>query len=225
MSSQQDQVVLRQLRDAQKRHIADDPTNVTPMRCQLVSDGMGGQVRSGTAEARPAVRVRLAHESGSVQAVSVGPAGLDTNLSLFVETDYRAPLLEGDTFDAFGFTWTVGVVNYFRKGSQVYKTEAPLVKGSAVAVTIPQEFAAEVKSSSAIDLSWSNVGAVNSYWIDRKAGDGAYLNIVTPGAGIFLFHDTGLSPSTTYTYRIRAYNGAAYSAYSAETSATTEAAP
>jgi hypothetical protein len=216
---------VRQLREAQKRHIAEDPVVITPMRCPLVDDGFGGQARSGTPEAQPKARVRMPHESGSVQENGVGPTGLDTNLTLFVETDHSAPLEEGDTFEAYGFTWTVGPVNPFRRDGDLYKTEAPLTKGSAVAVTIPEDFAAEAVSASAIDLSWTDIGSVNTYWIDRKAGSGAYLNIVTPGAGVLVFHDTGLDPATTYTYRIRAYNGVAYSAYSAEVSATTEAAP
>jgi|GEM_PF-2727191 len=218
---------LRQLRDGTRAHIAEFSTIITPMRYPLAADGFGGMApdTSATPVAQPKARVRLQHESGSVPTNSVKPSGLDTNLSLYVLTDYSAPLIEGDFFEALGFTWTVGPVNPFPATGSLYKTEAPLVKGSAVSVTIPLDFLATEKSSTTIDLTWTDTGAVNTYWIDRKAGTGAYINIVTPGAGVLVFHDTGLTPETTYTYRIRAYNGTTYSAYSAETSATTEATP
>jgi hypothetical protein len=214
---------LQQLRDGVASHIAEEPTVITPMRQSLVDDGYGGTMPSGTAEAQPKARVRIQHEKGAVQGNNVGPSGLDTNLSLYILTDHRAPLLEGDTFAWDGFTWTVGPVNAFRQFGGTYKTEAPLYKGSAVAVTIPQDFAAAAKSSTSIEVSWSDVGAVNTYSIERRLGAGAYLGIATPLAGAVSFLDTGLTPSTTYTYRMRAHNGSAWSAYTTEKTATTEA--
>ena len=218
---------LQQLRDGIREHIAEDPTVITPMRYPLVADGFGGSSLDTTAAptAQPKARVRLQHEAGSVQTNTAKPSGLDTNLSLYVLTDHASPLKEGDFFEALGFTWTIGPVNPFYRYKGLYKTEAPLIKGSEVAVTIPGDFLATAISSTAIDLTWTDTGAVNTYWIDRKQGAGAYINIVTPGAGVLLFHDTGLAPETTYTYRIRAYNGTDYSAYTVETSATTEATP
>lgn len=214
---------LDQLRAGVTAHIAEDPTVITPMRQPLISDGYGGSIRSGAAVAQARARIRIQHESGSVQGNQVGPSGLDTNLSLYVLTDYRAPLQEGDTFTWAGFTWTVGPMNAFRQRGGVYKTEAPLVKGTAVPVTIPEDLAAAAVSASAIDLTWSAVGAVDSYSLERRKGNGSYLEIITPAAGVLLFHDTGLEAATVYTYRIRAYNGSTWSAYSAEVSATTEA--
>ncbi len=121
---------LRQLRDGIKAHIAEQPTVITPMRRALEANDFGGFSRTGAESAQPKARVRLQHESGSVQSNTVVPSGLDTNLSLYVLTDHRAPLLEGDTFGALGFTWTVGPINSFSRHGGVYKTEAPLVKGT-----------------------------------------------------------------------------------------------
>jgi hypothetical protein len=195
------------------------------MRCPLVSDGFGGTVRSGTTVAQAKARVRLQHESGSVQSNRVGPAGLDTNLSLYVLTDHRAPLEEGDTFEALGFTWTVGSVNSFSRHGGIYKTEAPLVKGSAVPVTIPLSFAAEALSDTEIDLTWTDTGAVNTYSLERKTGSGAFAVIASPAAGALIYHDTGLTAETAYVYRLRAYSGAIPSAYTDEVTATTEEMP
>jgi hypothetical protein len=124
---------LGQLRDGVRAHIAEDPTIVTPMRRALVANGVGGSDRTGAIAAAPRARVRLQNESGSVQSNRSGPTGLDTNLSLYVLTDHSAPLIEDDTFAALGYTWTVGPVNSFSRHGGIYKTEAPLVKGMAIA--------------------------------------------------------------------------------------------
>jgi hypothetical protein len=214
---------LEQLRAGVRAHILESPTVITPIRMPLVDDGFGGQTRSGTPEVQPKARVRIQHESGSVQSNRVGPSGLDTNLSLFVLTDHRAPLEEGDTFEALGFTWTVGALNPFARHHGLYKTEAPLSKGTPVPVTIPAGFLAAAISDTAIDLTWSDTGAVNTYSIERKTGSGAFAVIATPAAGAIVFHDTALTPETTYVYRMRAFAGAVPSAYTLESSATTEA--
>jgi hypothetical protein len=213
---------LRQLRVGIRCHIFEASTVITPMRRALVDDGFGGQIPSGTASAQPKARVRLQHESGSVQSNTVKPAGLDTNLSLYVLTDHRAPLEEGDTFSALGYTWTVGPVNSFSRHGGVYKTEAPLVKGSAVPVTIPGAFAALAISNTEIDLTWTDTGAVNTYQIERKTGEGDFALIASPAAGALVFHDTGLESETEYTYRMHALSGAIPSAYTEEASATTD---
>jgi hypothetical protein len=216
---------LLQLRAGIKAHIAEDPTVIIPMRCPLVSDGFGGQVRIGPAEAQGKARVRLQHESGSVQTNGVRPSGLDTDLSLYVLTDHRSPLEEGDSFDALGHIWTVGPINGFRRHGGLYKTEAPLTKGTAVPINIPGDLAAEALSASEIDLSWTDVGAVNTYSIERKTGSAAFAVVGTAAAGALVFHDSGLEPATLYVYRIRALSGTVFSAYTLEASATTEEQP
>jgi hypothetical protein len=49
--------------------------------------------------------------------------------------------------------------------------------------------------------------------------------ISTPAANVTSLSDTGLSASTNYYYRVRAYNVAGYSSYSSEANATTQSSP
>jgi hypothetical protein len=123
---------LRQLRVGVRAHIAESPTVVSVPRYPLIDDGYGNMIPD-TASTPKIIkaRVRLQHESGSVQSNRVGPSGLDTNLSMYVLTDHRAPLIEGDQFEALGFIWTVGPVNSFSQFGGTYKTEATLTKGTA----------------------------------------------------------------------------------------------
>jgi len=70
-------------------------------------------------------------------------------------------------------------------------------------------------SSSQINLSWttpsSNGGsAITGYDVDRSTNNGNSWSTVTSNTGstTTAYNDTGLSPSTTYTYRVSAINSA-----------------
>jgi hypothetical protein len=79
-------------------------------------------------------------------------------------------------------------------------------------------------SSSQINLSWAdNSNNENGFAIERKTGSGGtYAEIATVGAGVTSFQNTGLTASTTYYYRVLAFNADGDSAYSNEASATTQ---
>ena len=89
--------------------------------------------------------------------------------------------------------------------------------------TPPSGLVANVVSSSQISLSWvDNSDNENGFKVERKTGaGGAYSQIAVVGANGTSFPDSGLSPDTTYYYRVRSYNTAGDSGYSNESSATT----
>jgi hypothetical protein len=76
-----------------------------------------------------------------------------------------------------------------------------------------------------INLAWTdNANNETGFKIERKTGaGGTYSQIATVGANVTSYNNnTGLSPSTTYYYRVRANNGSGDSAYSNEANATTQ---
>ncbi len=86
----------------------------------------------------------------------------------------------------------------------------------------PSNFNATAVSTTQINLSWTDSVNETSYMIERKTGAaGTYAQIATVGANLTSYADTGLTPNTSYFYRVRAHNGSGYSAYSNAAYATT----
>ncbi len=97
--------------------------------------------------------------------------------------------------------------------------------GDTQAPTIPANLSAQAVSSSQINLSWTastdNIG-VTGYRIYRCAGSSCTPSTQIATSTTNSYSNTGLSASTTYTYRVSAYDAAGnVSSPSASASATT----
>ena len=89
--------------------------------------------------------------------------------------------------------------------------------------TAPSSLTATAMSSSQIDLAWTdNSSNEDGFKIERKlSADPTYTQIATVPANSTTYSSTGLSSSTLYLYRVRAYNTGGNSSYSNTASATT----
>jgi hypothetical protein len=86
----------------------------------------------------------------------------------------------------------------------------------------PTGLTATAVSTTQINLTWTDVDQETGYEIDRKTGiGGTWAQIATASANAVSYHDTGLTQSTTYYYRIRATNSVGDSGNSDEANATT----
>src|SRR5204862_69060 len=102
---------------------------------------------------------------------------------------------------------------------------APVTQGPSA----PAGASATATSTSAITVTWTastdNVG-VTGYLVERCQGTGCttFAQVGTPTG--LSFNDSGLTPTTSYSYRVRATDAAGnLSAYSNVASATTQTAP
>ena len=92
----------------------------------------------------------------------------------------------------------------------------------------PTGLAATAVSSSQINLTWTDSdNTEQGFKIERCTGAGCtdFAQIATVGANVTSYSNTGLTASTSYSYRVRAYNAAGDSDYSNTASAVTQAAP
>lgn len=91
----------------------------------------------------------------------------------------------------------------------------------------PSGLSGTAVSSSQTNLSWTdNSNNETGFEIERKTGaSGTYARIATTAADITSYQDTGLTPGTTYYYRVRAINAVGNSLYSNEFIVTTPSVP
>jgi putative transposon-encoded protein len=90
----------------------------------------------------------------------------------------------------------------------------------------PSNLVGNAVSSTQIDLTWNdNSSDETGFKIERRSGGGAFVEVATTAANVVTFSDSGLAAATSYAYRARAFNAVGPSAYSSETSVTTQAAP
>jgi hypothetical protein len=90
----------------------------------------------------------------------------------------------------------------------------------------PSYLTATAVSSSQINLSWiDKSNNETGFKIERKTGVAGFSQIAEVGANTDSYSDSdgvaGLTPQTTYTYRVRAFNSVGASNYTNEASATT----
>ncbi len=92
----------------------------------------------------------------------------------------------------------------------------------------PANLTAEAASSSQINLTWIDGDASEQgFKIERctNVGCSDFSQIATVGANVTSYSNTGLTASTSYSFRVRAYNAAGDSAFSNTASAVTQTAP
>jgi FtsP/CotA-like multicopper oxidase with cupredoxin domain len=81
------------------------------------------------------------------------------------------------------------------------------VLGGGSPPAAPSGLNATAASSSAIDLSWTdNSNDETSFNIERSLGGNSFSLLASVGADVVGYSDTGLSPDTTYSYRVNAEN-------------------
>jgi carboxypeptidase T len=154
------------------------------------------------------------------------------------------------TYKIFMFTFEMGSTSFYPPGSQIpaltsvndtavryllQQSDCPyrvIGKEAAYCSTTPPvaptNLASAAASSSQINLSWTDSDNTETgFKIERCTGAGCsdFAQIGTVGVNVTSYSNTGLTASTSYSYRIRAYNGAGDSDYSNEASAATPAIP
>jgi len=121
--------------------------------------------------------------------------------------------------------YTYRVYAYNGYGNSSYSTEESATTLQCVSPTAPSSLQATATSSSAISLSWTYTSTnEDGFKIERSTDGSNFAHIASVGAGVTTYSDAGLASSTTYYYRVRAFNTCGESGYSSIAQATTDAA-
>ena len=92
---------------------------------------------------------------------------------------------------------------------------------TAATPTAPSSLTSEL-SGSDILLGWTDTSSnEDSFRIERRIGTSTFSHLATTTADTISYLNIGLTASTTYVYRVKAYNAIGYSAYSNMSTTTT----
>lgn len=160
------------------------------------------------------------------------PASIKMQLDSYVHSENSSPYhLCGDytacpglvTVGSHAFTATP-YSNYNGTGTPGTSVSVSFnVVASSPTLTYPIDLWGAVQSSSAILLHWSDTNTAESgYLIERSlSASSGFVQIGQTGVNATAYQDSGLAVGTTYYYRLRAFNGLNFSAYSGVAHATT----
>jgi len=155
------------------------------------------------------------------------------------ETGFRVERRVGDLFTVVG-TVAAGVTQYLDTGvapgaSYTYQVRSVNAGGASspsatatglVLPATPTQLTAAPFSATQIDLNWTDGNPSPApVKVERSVGGGGFTQVAVTAAGSTTYRDTGLTASTSYTYRIRATNASGDSGFSATASAQTFPAP
>src|SRR5438445_592157 len=128
------------------------------------------------------------------------------------------------------YTYSVSTINPIGTSSPSNTASATTQTASTIPAA-PTSLVANTVSSSQINLSWSaptnNGGsAITGYKIDRSTDGGSTWSAIVSSTGstATTYSNTGLAPSTTYTYRVSAINSVGTSSPSNTESVHTQSA-
>ncbi|WP_422091871.1 M43 family zinc metalloprotease [Tenacibaculum ovolyticum] len=99
-----------------------------------------------------------------------------------------------------------------------------IIDNNPTPVNAPTNLTSTSNSSSEIVLNWSdNSSNEDGFTIEKMNTNGSFSVITTSAANVTTYTNTGLTASTAYSYRVRAFSGNTNSSYSNTTTATTSA--
>lgn len=125
--------------------------------------------------------------------------------------------VNGDTLDAKFLRENGVIADYFR-----------IVKGAVAPVVpaAPSNLGANTFSSTQINLTWTdNSNNENGFKVEQSTDGTNFTQIAMLGSNSVSFSATGLTPATTYFYRVVSFNDAGNSQFSNTANATTSPAP
>lgn len=199
--------------------------NLDPIEAALAIDDFGGgdaapdQIAAPTqlsAQATSAPRVDLTWTDNASDEtgfeIERGADGLLFDLIATVAAD-------ATTYSDLSVTAGQHYYYRVRATSDAVDSDYSNIADAVTPVAAPIDLAARAILSTHVELTWTDVNGVDGYRVERGLDGLTFAEIAGVANGVTQLADTELSghavmPQTVYYYRVRAYIGAVYSAYS-----------
>lgn len=188
--------------------------------------------QSGTVFPAPSGLVATATSSTAIAISWTRNTTANTNVKLYrngflLATLSAATTSYTDTTVSPSTSYTYKTRNVFTTGESADSNESTATTPASVSYPPPSGLGATAVSDSQINLSWTRNATDNTgveVW--RLVSLGIYSLHATLAGNVTTYSDTGLNPSTSYTYYVRnTFPGGNASTNSSTASATTSAAP
>jgi hypothetical protein len=131
--------------------------------------------------------------------------GTDTTVSATARTRTITGFTAG-----VNYTFTVTAQSAAGMGLPSAPSNSVMPSAPVVPTTLPANLRATRTTTTSVTLSWTYPAGTNitGFHIERSTGAGSvsYTQIGSTAAGTLTFRNTGLARTTTYNYRVRAYN-------------------
>jgi len=123
-----------------------------------------------------------------------------------------------------------GAANYADNARTINTNAATVAafrqQAATTAPAAPGSLAALATGSATIDVDWAdNSSDESGFYLERSENGAGFIQIASLPANVTGFTDDSLSPSTLYSYRVRAWNSVGSSAFSGIATAETDPAP
>ena len=93
--------------------------------------------------------------------------------------------------------------------------------GTAEALVAPADLKVMPVAGPALHVTWKDTASEHHFSIERKSGDGQFVEVGTEQINITAYHDANVTAGTAYTYRVAAAKASGEKGpYSSEVSAT-----
>jgi hypothetical protein len=178
----------------------------------------------------------IAHNADDTSAPE-GRANVFLNNTFFVQLFHRDPLSTRTDmrwirfsyrFQAIAYATTLALVDVTNTwyGGGIFLDGLTIVPAGtsfpSFPAGVPASLTVRLISPTQIDLSWLDTSADETgFEIQRRTGASDWVWVARVAPNTTRFSDFGVSPGTTYTYRVRAQNAVGFSAWSNEASGTT----
>ena len=200
--------------------VANQNASVTPTMADFVSfvPVMGSLPSTGTSTTFTVTYSSVAG-AASYEAEAATDVGFTTNRTAATSTTTSAQITV-PTFATY-FVRVRAIDAYQGRGQP---SPPQTIQLAATPPVAPGALSATAASNNQINLAWTdNANNEDGFQIERCAGVscGGFVQIATVGPNATTYSSAGLTSATSYSYRVRAYNGAGSSGYSNTATAVT----